>query len=463
MNPMLRTLPVLLALALAPGGAAAAPLTLDEALSLAAKQNSELLLARLQAEGAGVERYASWAHVLPRLDVSSSFGGSYYGPQERVTTAPVLGFDPDTGAPALTFQQKTVEIEGNGIANFTLGLQLAQPLFDGLRGPRMIERARLGEAAAARQVDEAALALAFDVTRRFYEIVKADRSAAVLEETVARSEDLVRRSEALFAAGRLQKSDSVAASVNLGSDRIGLETQRARAAQARADLAQALGVAAAQVAELVAPPDVDRDEAARREPPALADLLARARRARPAFARAQVLLEQAALDRKLAEAEWWPTVSGLVSYDRMGPTFAGNEGVWGNPARQFVFTAGVNVQYNLFNGRQTLAAAQRAQIAERTVQAQAEQLARQVEGDLARAHASVVALGRAVAQAAQNLELAAEGVRLAQQRLEAGAATQLEVRDAALKLTQAKLTLVNARIDALVARAELHRAAGGAP
>jgi outer membrane protein TolC len=52
-------------------------------------------------------------------------------------------------------------------------------------------------------------------------------------------------------------------------------------------------------------------------------------------------------------------------------------------------------------------------------------------------------------------------VRLAQQRLEAGAATQLEVRDAALKLTQAKLTLVNARIDAIVARADLNRAAGG--
>ena len=110
-----------------------------------------------------------------------------------------------------------------------------------------------------------------------------------------------------------------------------------------------------------------------------------------------------------------------------------------------------------------LAAQQRAAIAERAALVQAEQLRVQVEAELASARSTLVALAEAVALAAQNQKIAEEGVQLAQQRLDAGAATALEVRDAALKLTVAQLTLVNARIDALVARSELNRAAGGAP
>ncbi|MBI5545032.1 MAG: TolC family protein [Deltaproteobacteria bacterium] len=368
---------LLLAAALAGGGAgpaaaAAAPLTLDDALSLAASQNAELLQTRLHAESAGVDTYASYANILPRLDLSSSFGRSYYGPQELVTTAPVLGADPATGAPSLSFEQQAVQIEGKGISNFSLGLRLVQPIFDGLRGPRLIERSKLAEQAAQRQVDEAVLTISFDVTRRFYEVVKADRSAAVLAETVQRSEDLLARSEALFEAGRLAKSDVIAARVNLGNDRMGLETQRARAVQTRAELAGALGLRPEAVRELAPPADVDRDEAALQEPPTAEALLEKARASRPTFARAQALLEQAQLDEKIASAEWWPTVTGLLSYDRAGPNFAGNEGVWGNPARQFVATAQLSVQYNLFNGRQTIAHQQQASIARRSVQVQAE-------------------------------------------------------------------------------------------
>ncbi|HEY3446867.1 MAG TPA: TolC family protein [Myxococcales bacterium] len=465
---MARTLIAALALFAATPAVAAepAPLTLDDALAMAARKNYDLALAKLQGESAGVDTYASWANVLPRIDLSASFGGSYLGAQQKVNTYPVLNFNP--GAPeatrySLSFEQTTKDIPGTGIANFGLGVQLVQPIFDGLRGPRLIERARLSEQAVARQIDETALSLSFDVTRRFYEVVKADKSASVLEETVKRSEEFVQRADALFNAGRLPKSDVIAARVNLGNDRISLETQRARAEQARTDLAMALGARPQEIGALAAPPDVDRDEIARQEPPGADALLSRAQEKRPAFARAKVLLEQAALDKRIAAADWWPQVNGSLAYERQGPTFAGEDGVWGNPVRQFVFTGAVSVSWNAFNGRQTLAGEQRANIAERIALTQAAQLAVQVEGELARARTNVVLLARAVALSAENLKIAEEGVSLAQQRLDAGAATQLEVRDAALKLTQAKLTLVNARIDAIVARADLNRAAGGAP
>jgi outer membrane protein TolC len=51
---------------------------------------------------------------------------------------------------------------------------------------------------------------------------------------------------------------------------------------------------------------------------------------------------------------------------------------------------------------------------------------------------------------------------LAERRFDAGAATQIEIRDALLNLTRAQLTLLTTRIDAIIARADLNRAVGGA-
>jgi outer membrane protein TolC len=49
---------------------------------------------------------------------------------------------------------------------------------------------------------------------------------------------------------------------------------------------------------------------------------------------------------------------------------------------------------------------------------------------------------------------------VAQERYRAGAGTQLEVRDAELKLTQAELQLLQTRTDVEVARTSLARAMG---
>ena len=50
---------------------------------------------------------------------------------------------------------------------------------------------------------------------------------------------------------------------------------------------------------------------------------------------------------------------------------------------------------------------------------------------------------------------------IARERLDAGVASQLEVRDATLKLSEARLQWVSTVVDLVVARADLNRAVGG--
>ena len=86
---------------------------------------------------------------------------------------------------------------------------------------------------------------------------------------------------------------------------------------------------------------------------------------------------------------------------------------------------------------------------------------RSVASDVEKAVAQLAA-ARAQARVAQQAEQTAkEGLRLARTRQEVGVGTQLEVRDAELKLTQAQLNVVGSLVDGREAEAALRRAQGG--
>jgi outer membrane protein TolC len=312
-------------------------------------------------------------------------------------------------------------------------------------------------------VDERTLAVAFDVTRRFYELVKAQESLRVLEETVRRSEELVARAEALFAAGRGPRSDVVQAQLSLQTDLIQVETQRARIAQAQAEVAVAVGEDATGELEAIPPAELtSAATTAEGEPPPLDVLFARARERRPVLAAQDELARAARRDVTIARAGYWPTLSAQAGYSRAGQELFGTEGVYGDPTRQYSASAALVVSWNIFSGRETSAGVQRAAVFERRARLELEQAALDVSAELANARANVVAQQRAAQLSADAVAQAELGERLARERWEAGATTQLEVRDAALRLTQARLTLVSARVDHVVARADLSRAAGGA-
>jgi outer membrane protein TolC len=429
--------------------AASAPLTLDDALAVAARDSAELALARADAERAAAEGTFAVGGVLPRLDLTTSFGHDFAGPSGEPR------FVLDAAGPLLLEQTPAFDQEA-----YALTLRLSQPLFD-WAAFREVTRARESARAARRQYAEAELTVAFEVTRRFYEVVRAERTLAVLEDTARRSEELVGRAEALFAAGRAPRSEILQARVNLANDRVAVESQRLGLARARHALGEALGRGAGEAVAVVAPASLEAPVAAAPEPPPLDELVHLARARRPALAAQEALVSAADAAVSGATARWLPAVSAQASYLRQGSELGAREGVYGDPARAYTATTQVVLSWNLFEGRRTRATVRQAQATARRARAAQEQAAAPVERELADARSAVAALGSEVALAAESLGLAEAGLALARERLDAGLASQLEVRDASLKLTQAALSLLEARIDHAVARADLARAAGG--
>lgn len=445
----MRLLVAALLATLAPLASAEPPITLDEALAAAARANPDLALARADQTSSVADRTAAYAGVLPRLDLTSAFGHSYVG---RSST----GFrylDPIT-------QQVVSTGAAYDSEAYSLGLQLSQPLFD-WGALKEIERSRAGLRAASRQLDETSLSLAFAVAQRFYELVKAERSLAVLEKTAARSEELVGRADALYTAGRAPKADTLSARVNLQNDRISVEAQRVRVAQAQSALAQVLGRADPAGLSVVAPAAVDGPGLPAGEPPPLDALLARARAARPALAADAARVEAARAGVGSAQAGYLPTVAAQASYGRQGAILAGLGGVYGDPSRDYRASAQVVLTWNLFEGRRTSADVQRAGSALDRARATEQRTLQSVAKEVADARAAVVALARQVSLSSDVLGTAQQGLALATERLEAGLANQLDVRDASLKLTQAELSLLQSRVDHAVAVADLARSVGG--
>jgi len=447
-RPLAAPLAALLLAASPTARATETPLTLDEALALAAQQSHELAIARADAALAGADTLGSLQGLLPRLDLSTSAGRQFYGPSSYDQVDPITG------------QVVPHSTSASDFGAYALNLQLTVPLVD-LAAWRSRSQARASERAATLGHQETRLTVAYDVIRRFYEQLKAERSLAVLRKSAARSQELLDRSEALYAAGRAQKADTVSARVNLGNDLIAVQQAEVRLVQARSDLAAALGQPGDRALSVVAPAALEGTGLPAGEPPPVEALLATARERRPSLAAAAAQVEAADATLGVARAGYLPTLAAQASYARSGLGATGTEGVYGDPSRNYSAQLGLVLKWNFFAGRATEASVVRAQAGADKSRASAARTLDAAAGEVSGARFAVVSLARQVSLSADNLGAAEQGLALARQRLEAGLASQLEVRDATLKLTQAELSLVQARIDHAVAVANLARVVGG--
>jgi len=86
--------------------ASARPLTLDDALALAARQSRDLALARADTGLADADALSAFSGVLPRLDLTGSGGRQFLGPTTVTAAFPVIDF----AAQTVNFVQQAVPV-----------------------------------------------------------------------------------------------------------------------------------------------------------------------------------------------------------------------------------------------------------------------------------------------------------------------------------------------------------------
>src|SRR4029453_1102732 len=214
---------------------AATPITLQQVRE-ESRNNLQALLSELDRVRASEQKRFSTGALMPQVQLQASAGRTIQQEYRDIGTVVAPGSTPDN----LQYRQAVTDFPHYAANRFQLGATLTQVLFALAKFQTLAQSGHL-EAAARGTAAEQMLASEYEAMRRFYALWTAQKKLLVLQATADRSKEFADRAQALFEAGRGTKGDALAAVVNLGTDRINVEKQRAGVSQAQIALASGLG------------------------------------------------------------------------------------------------------------------------------------------------------------------------------------------------------------------------------
>jgi outer membrane protein len=403
-------------------------LTVDEAVHMALASHPAVAKARQEAAAAEARIGASRAPYYPDI----SFSGMY----DRV--GPVIEFDiPNTGVFKL-----------NPENNYDFHLGLRQALYDFGRTSASVELARSQSQTAGSYVGKVESDIAYRTISIFNYILILRQSVSVLDEQIQALNQHLDISRKKVQAGTATDFDVLTTQVRIAT----AEDERIDAA----DMLKTQEILFRQLTGLPA----DRPVALKGEftsvhpsldPDALVD---EALRQRPEMELSKGAETSAALQLNLSGLGDRPSL-GLSLTSGFKTGYVPNLDTW-KPN----FTAGVRLQFPIFNGHRTRFRENEARANLDSAKSATEDLKRRIVAEVSQA----ISNAGAALQKIQNAEIlvrqAQEAVRLAEAKYVAGVVTNLDLLDAQTTLTQAKLNHLRALYNYTVSLTALDRATG---
>lgn len=312
------------------GTAQSQPLNLQRAVAIALERNPQrkAVLAETRAAKAFVRE--SQSGFLPRLTFAESAVRS---------NDPVFVFGTKLRQNRFTTADFALNRLNNPtpIGNFATRFGAQWNIFDSFATRANVRQAASEKAASGQRLARADQLLIFRVVQAYYLVLFAARQLETAEHAAATAQSVMEESRARFEAGSTVESDFLAAQVNSASRQQELVKARNALALARAELNLAMGIAADQDYQAAEPLP-----AANLQPPALSEAEARALKERPDLKEAAEQISGRRAGVQAARAAFGPRVNLFAGSELDNVNFFGNGGNnW---------TAGAELQFDLFTG-----------------------------------------------------------------------------------------------------------------
>jgi outer membrane protein len=383
-----------------------------------------------------------------------NFSRSRTGPSVRVQENPTGEVDPVTGE--RIFAEETTRIPAIDRNAYSFSAGMGHTLYDGGAQRRAHEGARQSLAAAELGLQASRNWIVFQVKQRYYSLLKAQELVEVQGEALNLSQKRQEEAEARLEVGATTRVDVLRLQVAADNARADLINAEQQVVLARTTLNHVMGrelSAALQTVPIAeTAPDVDLTIGSQPPREAMARLVTEAAEANPQIAQQQRTMMAAEMNLKSTQAAWHPTLSGSVSYSRNNDVF---DRVYGGLSENYRLNAGVALSYNLFDGGLRRASVRRARSSVESARLSLEQQERDLALSVETTYLELVRLARILEIARRTSELAAEDLRLAEERYRVGKGRLLEVLDAQVGFTQARNNQVRTRYDLAVAQADL--------
>ncbi|GAB4199414.1 MAG: hypothetical protein Fur006_50090 [Coleofasciculaceae cyanobacterium] len=413
------------------------PITLQQALELAERNNRTLQEAKLALERNQAAIREARAAEFPTASAGADFTRSESAQAEISNRSRA--------------NNPFLQLNDPVSATFNGSLELSYDLYTAGRRPAQIRQAEERLRFQQLEVERVTEQLRLDVTRAYYSLQEADAQVDIFQAAVRAALQSLRDAQLLEQAGLGTRFDVLQAEVDLASSQQDLTRSLSQQLIARRQIAQLLSLP-----QTVAVTAADPIAVAGNWPLSLEQSIVLGYKNRAELEQQLVQREISEQERRLALSAIRPQASLSAGYNILG-ILNDDEGPGDG------FTLGARLRWNFFDGGAALARAEQARkniaIAETRFAEQRNQVRFAVE----QAFFTLNANAQNIETATIALQRAEESLRLARLRFQAGVGTQTDVLNQQTALTQARFNQLRAILDYNRALADLQRATSNLP
>ncbi|MBI5805216.1 TolC family protein [candidate division TA06 bacterium] len=427
--------------------------SLQQAVDIALKNNPSIQVSREKITAAQGQMESVRGNLVPQISASGSLvrlnslidmkmGQTYYLPVLDGTHVPTGDVVPMSSA----------SITSDKIGNTYSGkLTASWPIYTGGRIWQGFQITRLNLKAAAESYDSAKAAVIFTAKQAYYDLLLAQSALAVTKEAVSSIEKHVERVRALYQNGMVSRYDLLRAEVQLSN----LQPQLIRMQNAVDLSRQAFNMALNR--KLEAPVTLSDSMEYFTVEIDSASLTAKALDLRPEF-RSLVLRQKMVEKAKLISySSYQPTVALFSDYSYSKGSGFSSSDEWNKN-----WDLGISASWSLFDGGSGLGKIKEARANSRQLSLVKQQVEDWIRLEVSAGYLTLKASEKTIFSQQLSVGQAEEALKIAKARYESGQATNLDVLDAQLALTQAQTNRIQAVHDYLVSLARLEKAVGAA-
>ncbi|NIM05813.1 MAG: TolC family protein [Armatimonadetes bacterium] len=414
-----------------PEGTTVRLLSLEEAVSIALKNNPTVLIAEQQVRRAGGQVTEARSGLWPRLSASATHTRT--GPISTVEIPTPTGTEEiEISVPEATRYQLTL----------SLPLDISGQIRAATSAASLNLLAQEFALAAVRQ------SVALEVQEAYLGVLRAESLKSVADEALAAAREHLRVAKLNFEAGTVAYFDVLRAEVQVANFQQRLVEAENGVELAKSSLNFTMGEDVNQPLEVESPAEISPAA-----PPPVEESQQEADARRPELLQARAQVEAAEKGIRIAKAGLRPSLAlvGNRNYDENPSAFGGLKRTWDA-------TAALSIP--LFDSGETRGRLKQARADEESARRTEELTRNQVMLEVRQAHLSILEATERMRVAEKDVEQAREALRLAQLRYQSGLSTSVEVTDAEVALAQSMTNQVNAYYDYLLAQARLQKAVG---
>ena len=398
-------------------------INLPEAIDIALKSNLQILMAQEKVRETEQAMKEAFAGYFPLLSLQGNY--THLGEPPKV-------YIPDWG-----------EFEFGPQDTTAFALSLTQPLYTSGQISLANQQAKLSYQVAREDLKSTQSEIVFQVKQSFYSVILAQENLQITKQALDQAEAHLQIAESFYQSGRASRFDLLRAKVEMAKF-------KPEVIRAKNDLALAKESLAILLSQ---PSSLEIEEKLKFEPGLLIldEALQAALSCRSDLKSLRLQEDMASLSIRITRAVNLPSLSLLGNYEYT----SGGGREWEND-----WNVNLVLGFTLFDAGKNKAQVEQRRSQVRQTQLAIKQLRDGIQLEVKQAFWNMQAAKESMVAQEQSIQQAEEALSIAEARYKNGTITQVEVLDAQLALTTARLGYTRALYDYNLSRANLTKAMG---